>query len=190
MPPEELSLNKETGRNKETGLLQSIMLKNCEQCGEKLENAGHNARFCSEKCRAELYAVKYRERRLEWQRNYFQKLREEEARELVACLICGKKFIQVGSHIVSRHGITAREYREHFGLDVKKGTLPPDYRERKARDARDNEMPEMLFIVGKRTRFKKGQKGLGKYTRSEQTKKRLSKLYTLKKSLRNEKQSK
>lgn len=156
------------------------MLKNCEKCGKKLENIGHNAHFCSKECRIELYKVKYRERRRVWMRERYQKRLgelEDTGRGRVVCLICKRKFVQVGTHIYHRHGITAREYREEFGLDVRRGILPSYYREKKAQDARENGMPAMLLEVGKRTRFKKGQKGVGVYRRSKQTRERLSKQF-------------
>ena len=37
------------------------------------------------------------------------------------CLICGKWYIQVGSHINQVHKMTCREYREMFKLEEKLG---------------------------------------------------------------------
>jgi predicted transcriptional regulator len=86
----------------------------------------------------------------------------------VKCLICGKYYVQVGSHIVQSHGITAREYREQFKLEVKKGIVPKWYREMKGEQCIENGTVENLK-KGKKFRFVKGQKGPGIYKRSEIT---------------------
>ena len=46
--------------------------------------------------------------------------------------------MQVGSHIVQRHGMTAREYREQFDFPVKKGIICQEYRQKKAKQALEN----------------------------------------------------
>jgi len=92
---------------------------------------------------------------------------------LIQCQICKKWFRQVGTHVFLTHGITAREYREAYGFDVKKGQLPEDYKELKHNQAIENGMDVRLQKTGIKTRFKKGQKGLGKYKRSAQTMARL-----------------
>jgi len=98
---------------------------------------------------------------------------------LIQCQICGKWFRQVGSHIFMTHGITAREYREAYGFDVKKGQLPADYKELKHDQAIENGMDTRLQKAGIKTRFKKGQKGLGLYHRSPQTMTRLKNMHQL-----------
>jgi hypothetical protein len=93
----------------------------------------------------------------------------------IKCLICGKDFRQVGSHITQVHGITAREYRETFELEVKKGLLPPDLRELKGNQALENGTWKNLK-VGKKYWFKKGQEGVGVYKRSKITLEKLKAL--------------
>ena len=88
---------------------------------------------------------------------------------LIQCQICKKWFRQVGSHIFMTHGITAREYREAYGFDVRRGQLPEDYKELKHNQAIENGMDVRLQKTGVKMRFKKGQKGLGLYNRSPQT---------------------
>jgi predicted transcriptional regulator len=93
----------------------------------------------------------------------------------VKCLICGKRFRQVGSHIVQIHGMTAREYREEFNLEVKRGILPPDLRKVKAEWALKNGTWKNLK-AGKKYWFVKGDTKAGRYKRSPITLKRVSEL--------------
>jgi hypothetical protein len=106
-------------------------------------------------------------------RNWAKEIEERRADpncELIECLICGKRFIQVGSHIYQTHHITAREYRKQFGLDVKRGILPEAYRKLKSDTTRENGTIDNLK-VGKKYWFKKGVSN--NYERSQQTMNRL-----------------
>lgn len=148
--------------------------KVCFHCGKVFTpklNA-NNIKFCSVSCRNKNYYRKHN--RKEEQREYNQKklLARFLKNELVQCQICKRWFRQVGSHIWQKHGITAREYREQFGFDVKKGQLPKDYRELKAEQAFEGGGVKNLER-GKQFWFKKGQVGVGVYTRSRQTQERL-----------------
>lgn len=89
-------------------------------------------------------------------------------------MICGERFKRVCSHVRQAHGMSAREYKEEFGLDVKKGILSDEDREVMRRHALANKMDEQLRKAGAKTRFKKGQEGLGKFKRSQQTRERLA----------------
>lgn len=71
--------------------------------------------------------------------------------------------------------MTAREYRELYGFDLIKGQLSPDLYIIKREKALINKMDKQLMKAGKPSRFKKGQKGLGVYKRSQQTQDRLKK---------------
>ncbi|OJW82873.1 MAG: hypothetical protein BGO66_03030 [Alicycliphilus sp. 69-12] len=50
----------------------------------------------------------------------------------IACLICGQQVRGVGGHVRMVHGITAREYKQRFGLPVTRGLEPQDVRQRRA----------------------------------------------------------
>jgi len=148
--------------------------KACFYCGKVFIPKLHanNIKFCSVLCRNKNYYRKYN--RKEKQREYNQKklLVRFSKNELVQCQICKHWFRQVGSHIWQKYGITAREYREQFGFDVKKGQLPNDYCELKAEQAfKDGGVKNLE--QGKQFWFKKGQAGVGVYTRSKQTQERL-----------------
>ena len=109
----------------------------------------------------------------EEQRAYLDKKREESGLKVIQCLICKRKFRQVGSHVVQIHGYeTARQYREEFGLDVKRGLLPEDLRRKKARQAIDGGGVKNLE-KGAEYRFTKKDPRAGRYKRSKQTMDRL-----------------
>jgi len=148
------------------------MEKKCLRCGAEVERGGakaNNKKYCSDTCRDTAYTERNREKHNAWQRARWQRKAKGEK---IQCLICGEEHRQVGSHIVQRHKMTAREYREKYGFDVKRGQLPKDLRKKKADYVFENNTVENLK-AGKKYYFKKAQKGIGKYKRSEQTEKRL-----------------
>lgn len=108
----------------------------------------------------------------EYQRQIGDKKRLRSGQELIACLICGRKFIQPCSHIYQVHGLTAREYRKEFGFDNKRGLVPAEYRELKAQQCKENGTINNLR-AGKKFWFTKNDPEAGRYERSLQTKLRL-----------------
>lgn len=146
-------------------------MKKCAKCGSEIVR-GPKANFVKycQACRAEAY--KYTEYRTQWQRAKRDREALDPDARKVECLICKKWYIQVGTHIVQVHGVTAREYREAYDLEVKKGTVPAWYRELKGNQALENETYKNLQ-AGTKYRFKKGQEGIGKYKRSPITINRL-----------------
>jgi hypothetical protein len=36
--------------------------------------------------------------------------------DTIECLVCGHHFLRLGSHLISKHGMTIDEYKERFGL--------------------------------------------------------------------------
>ena len=82
--------------------------------------------------------------------------------------------MQVGSHVFNQHQMLAREYREYFGLEVKRGTVPDWYRKEKGDTAIQNETYKNILTAGEKFRFKKGQEGVGVYDRSPITLARVS----------------
>lgn len=160
--------------------------KNCLVCHGPLPTKRHRT-FCSDRCRDDNTNRKHREDLVFRENN---RLRQKEERDLIAsepspdkcqCLICGKWYVQVGSHIFLTHHMTAREYREEMDLEVKRGTVPEWYRRMKGQTAKDNGTFKNL-IVGQKFWFEKGQKGVGIYKRSPITLERLSKLHTFNKT--------
>lgn len=150
----------------------------CVLCNKEIpyKRNANNVKYCLE-CRGN---VKYK-RDLNYQREYLYKKTLLDGREKIQCKICGKWFRQVGSHVIQSHGMTAREYREEFGFDVKRGQLPEDYRKLKADYVFENGTVKNLE-KGKKFWFKKGDR-VGTYKRSEQTMERLKQKSFIKSNL-------
>lgn len=144
--------------------------KTCKICGVKLTKL-RTRTFCSKKCRDAETNKRTASYQQEWQRNRRGKYEEGK----IQCLICGKWYHQIGSHVKQFHKITARKYREAHDLEVKKGMLSPALKEKKARQAIENGTYKNL-AVGKKFWFKKGSKTAGRYHRSHITLERLSNL--------------
>lgn len=124
-------------------------LKNCKVCGKPIEGKRFRS-YCSEKCRNKLHNHKHYPQ---------QKLRAQEKRGAYAsnkrkCLICGKWYVQVGTHIIQVHRITTRQYREEFDLPLKRGITPDWYHEAKADKV--DEIQKANLEQGAKFRFKKG----------------------------------
>ena len=157
----------------------------CKQCKKefKIDNPkNNNQKFCSVLCRNRF---NYNKRGgAEYQRDYLYKKSLEDGKERIQCKICGRWYRQVGSHVVNTHKMTAREYREKFGYDVKKGQLPKDLKQLYGRQAIENGTSKNLK-QGKKFWFEKGDKRAGSYIRSEETITRLKKLHLLTKKKKN-----
>jgi hypothetical protein len=90
---------------------------------------------------------------------------------MLKCLECGKLFVRPLSHVWQVHKLSAREYKELHGLDVKKGIATDEYKERMRHHALTNGTADNLKRVGIASRFVEGQSR--NYKRSEQTMTRL-----------------
>ena len=133
-------------------------------------------KFCSKKCRTKSYNLKNRE----YQKAWIKERQDKEATKSqgkVQCLICEKWYVQVGSHIVQTHKMTCREYRQEYGLEVKRGITPSWYRKLKGDQALTNGTYKNLQ-AGAKHRFKKGDAKAGRYERSPITKAKLIKQIT------------
>ena len=147
---------------------------NCLHCGKKIERKpyANNIKFCSVTCRSKMRYQTY-------VKDWVKKRRDAEASiqtdAKVQCQICGKWYIQVGSHIWNTHKMTARDYRKEYGFDVKRGQTRGWYHDLKAERAYTTGGIENL-LKGVRFWFKKGQEGVGVYQRSSETLARLKNL--------------
>lgn len=78
------------------------------------------------------------------------------------CEICGQSFHRLMNHVRQKHGLSAREYKERYGLDVSIGICSEESAE-KVRVATlanaDVVISQNLIKGGKDTRFKKGHPG-------------------------------
>jgi hypothetical protein len=150
--------------------------KTCKICGDKITGIRYRT-YCSKKCRTKANNKKAYKRQREWTRNK----RGEFKPGKIQCQICGKYYRQVGTHIYHRHHITAREYRKEYGFDVKRGQLSKDLWKIKKDYVFENGTI-LNLKKGKINWFKKGQKGIGVYERSEQTLNRLKNLHKFNKN--------
>jgi hypothetical protein len=106
---------------------------------------------------------------------YYGKVEYDE-RGYPICAICSKSYKKILSHCVQKHGITAKEYKIMFGLDVGKGIAYEGTKEvlrEKIKENYDLVVRENLLQGGKKTRFKDGGKGRPKNMLSEQTRRKL-----------------
>lgn len=56
-------------------------------------------------------------------------VRDHLSGDRIPCLICGRLFRAVGHHVRHAHGISARAYKQRFGLPVSRGVATSDVRE-------------------------------------------------------------
>lgn len=145
----------------------------CKVCNKPI-NEPRCRTYCSSKCRNKRnYKASY-ENVLEYNR----KKRGEYKPWKIQCPICEKWYVQVCTHVLHRHKMSAREFKEQFGYDVKRGRVPEYYKKLKGDIAKENGTTKNL-IIGKKYRFKKGQEGVGVYDRSQETIERLKNLHKL-----------
>jgi hypothetical protein len=151
--------------------------KTCKICKKPLTKKRLRT-YCSKTCRNKFYTKKYNSYRTKWQRFKRDKLAEKYSPNKVQCLICGKWYIQVCTHIVQIHGLLGRSYREYFDLEVKKGVVPKWYKKLKGDQAIENGTFKNLKN-GKKYWFVLNDKRAGKYHRSHITLERLKVLNKL-----------
>lgn len=144
--------------------------KTCKVCGNSLPLGFRT--FCSTKCRTYDINKRHKKAQVKWHKEKADAEAMIPSKDKIQCLLCGRWYRQVGSHIVQRHKMTAREYRELVGFDVKRGQLPDDLRQLKREQVLENGTVENLK-AGKRFRFVKNDPRAGNYKRSAQTLERL-----------------
>ena len=144
--------------------------KTCKKCGKQLPFRFRT--YCSKECRLKATNKRLKKYNLEWQKKRRDKLASKPSRKKIQCLICGKWYRQVCTHVWRAHKIKARDYRKMFGLDIKRGLLPQDLRLLYSEQVFENGTINNLKN-GKKFRFVKGDPRAGKYTRSAQTLERL-----------------
>lgn len=85
------------------------------------------------------------------------------------CLICGKEYHHLGSHLWHGHGVLAREYKEQYGLPYKMALISEQVWQKK-HDKFELRRPEYLRNLlksGTEHRFKKGQTGTRRISEQE-----------------------
>jgi len=146
-------------------------MKKCNKCNKEIIRSprANNVKYCHE-CRQEAY--KYTEYRTQWQREQRDKIATTEKKGKIACVFCGKYYIKPVSHAWQVHSVNEREYKDHAGLDHKKGVIPLHHKELLQDHVKANYaevVAKNLLKGGRTTRYKKGGEGIGVYKRSKQT---------------------
>ena len=156
-----------------TRLTKGTMIRKCKTCGGLITKPKCR-KFCCAECRTKFYYKKYFKYNKEWQKE--KRGRFEEGK--IQCLICKRWYNQIGSHTSGAHKMSARKYREKFGLDVKTGKsiLSKRLHDLYGKQALENGTYKNL-VSGEKYQFKKGDKKAGRYKRSPQTLERLKYLY-------------
>lgn len=72
----------------------------------------------------------------------------------INCLICGNKFLYLGSHIYHKHKIKSKKYKEMFGLPHNLNLISQEVREKKQEAFNKNRNKYLKNLTGKK--FKKG----------------------------------
>lgn len=88
------------------------------------------------------------------------KLKNITFKDKLKCKICGKNFNHLGSHIWHKHKITAREYKQEFGLPYNISLISRQIYDKKVdafNENRDKYLSNILKDNG--FRFKKGKDG-------------------------------
>ena len=85
------------------------------------------------------------------------------------CLICGKRYDHLGSHIWHGHKITAREYKEEFGLPYNIALISDTIEQKKsaAFEKHREKYVKNLLKNGKKYQFKKGRLGIRRISQHE-----------------------
>jgi hypothetical protein len=93
--------------------------------------------------------------------------------DMTKCKICGKWFVLLGSHTHKKHGVTGREYRIRFGLEVKKNLIKGKLLKLRQQQNVKYNTAVRIAEAGRKYRFVKGDKRAGRYKRCAKTIKRL-----------------
>ena len=156
------------------------MKNKCKQCGTTIVKSSpkaNNLKYCSKKC-YNIYIYAHKKAR-GIDSNLQSKIRTAQYAEgKIQCAICKGWYIKLCAHTVQAHGVTASEYKKEQRLDSIKGLVHKDHHKKLSELVKKHPtvIQENLVEGGKATRFKKGDKTLGNYQRSEQTLKRLKRL--------------
>ncbi len=78
---------------------------------------------------------------------------------MLTCLLCGKQYHHLGSHVVKTHKITAREYKEQFELDYAYPLIDEEVKRKKQIAFAQDRIKYLANLTkgGKRFQFRKGK---------------------------------
>lgn len=129
--------------------------------------------------------MKTKEKYNNWQREYNDKKRAMCLEGLIKCEICGKYYKFLAPHLRQTHGVGTEEYKEEYGINRSRGLITKEIKEKKrfyVKEVYPDVIQNNLIKKGDKTRFKKGDKTLGKYERRLETMRVLKQQSFVKKS--------
>lgn len=146
-------------------------MKICKHCEKEYKPESNSQNFCSLQCRKAHNYEKDKVRVREWQRNRSGAYKDGK----IQCLICGKWYDKVMGHVYQAHGVNEKEYKEYAGLDRGRGIISKRTYEllRQRNEENWDKIKDNLLVAGKKSRYNKGDKNIGKYERSPETLARL-----------------
>lgn len=80
----------------------------------------------------------------------------------VICHICGRAYTKLITHVYQIHGLTAKEYKSEFGLNLNSGLISKEHKEilrNNVYEHYDKCIISNLIGGGEATRYKNGSKG-------------------------------
>lgn len=147
--------------------------KTCIHCNTIYTPKTANSKYCNVSCgNKHRYILTNSDKQIQ-RRNEKAKIPNPNK---IQCLICNGYYTKPMAHVWQVHGISAREYKEHFELYVSKGIIPSGHRELLRNHALDNSdviIKQNLIEKGVQSRFYIGH--TVNYTRTEKHKEDLRK---------------
>ena len=135
------------------------ILTHCMVCSGLIDRSKNKRlrSFCSILCRNKHYKGLYKPQRAELQRKRQDTKALKPSHNKLKCAICNRYYRKVGAHIVQRHKLTARQYREAYDLPVKRGILTNSEREKLAILVKQNPdvIENNLLLKGSPSRYTK-----------------------------------
>ncbi len=87
----------------------------------------------------------------------------------IQCLICNSYYTKPMAHVWQVHGVSAREYKEHYGLTLGKGIIPENHKQILRDHVYDNKNQVIdinLIQKGTNTRLKPNNQVARKYPKT------------------------
>lgn len=140
-----------------------------ERCRKEFtpKEKAHNVKYCSKKCYNQAFYWRVGKKFQEEKGGKYEKGK-------LQCPVCKKYYHKLISHTYQKHELKAREFKEYYGLDVKKGLLSEKARDTHRKIVLDNwELNMENLRKGRGFWFKKGDTRAGRYVRSKETMERL-----------------
>ena len=103
--------------------------KTCKVCNSSITENRFRS-YCSAQCRIKFHNTKHRPDHKEWQRMRRAKIAIIPDKKKIQCQICSMWYHKIMSHVRYLHKMTAKEYKQEFGYDVKRGLLSDKARSR------------------------------------------------------------